>query len=278
MFQGRKLLIATKHKKEEVISPLFRKHLHVDCFVAEEFDTDSLGTFSGEVERKSNAIETLRQKCSLATKHTDFDMVVASEGSFGAHPTLFFAPADDELVMFKDFKHDLEITARHLSVETNFDGMLIETIVDLKKFAQKVNFPSHGIILKSSKDHPEIILKDIETYSELQENFKVLKKKYPTVYAETDMRAHRNPSRMVVIKEAIEKLIEKINTLCPSCQTPGFEVKQVNSGLPCELCGFKTKSTLSHTYGCAKCDYKEEKFYPFDKKNENPMYCDNCNP
>ncbi len=278
MFQGRKLLIATKHKKEEVMVPLFQKHLDVDCFVAKEFDTDLLGTFSAEIERKLDVIETLRQKCLLSIQSTDFDMVVASEGSFGAHPTFFFAHADDELVMFKDIKNNLEIVARHLSVETNFDGMVINTIQELEDFVQKVKFPSHGIILKSSEKNSEIILKDIETYSELLENFNKLRENYSLVFAETDMRAFRNPSRMLVIKDATEKLIEKINTLCPSCQTPGFEVKNVNSGLPCELCGFKTKSTLSHTYGCSKCDFKEEKFFPFDKKFEDPMHCDYCNP
>ena len=143
MFQGRKLLIATKHKKEEVMVPLFQKHLDVDCFVAKEFDTDLLGTFSGEIERKLDVIETLRQKCLLSIKSTDFDMVVASEGSFGVHPTLFFAHADDELVMFKDIKNNLEIVARHLSVETNFDGMEINTTQELEDFAHKVKFPSH---------------------------------------------------------------------------------------------------------------------------------------
>jgi len=278
MFQGRKLLIATKHKKEEVIVPFFEKYLQVECFVASEFDTDLLGTFSGEIERKLDVIETLRQKCLLALKNTTFDLVIASEGSFGAHPTLFFAQADDELLMFKDIKNDIEIIARHISVETNFEGMLVNNTKAIEDFASKVKFPSHGIILKSSENNPEIITKDILSLSELIIAFKKLNKSHEFVFAETDMRAHRNPTRMQVIKQATEKLIEKIKTLCPSCQFPGFEVKQINAGLPCGFCGLKTKSTLSYTYGCAKCDFKEEKYFPLDKKIEDPMYCDYCNP
>jgi hypothetical protein len=278
MFNGRKLLIATKHNKEEVIAPLFENYLQVECVVATKFDTDLLGTFSGEIERKLDVIETLRQKCLLAIENTTFDLVVASEGSFGSHPTIFFAQADDELMIFKDIKNDIEIIARNLSTDTNFDGIVIKNQKALEDFATKVKFPSHGIILKSSEKNPEIINKDIGSISDLIVAYIELSKQHSTIFAETDMRAFRNPTRMQVIKECVEKLIEKINTLCPSCNFPGFEIKQVNAGLPCELCGSKTKSTLSHTYGCLRCDYKEEKYFPLNKKVEDPTYCDYCNP
>ena len=52
MFRERNLFIATKHEKEKVIAPILEKELGVKCFVAENFDTDVLGTFTGEVERK----------------------------------------------------------------------------------------------------------------------------------------------------------------------------------------------------------------------------------
>jgi hypothetical protein len=62
MFKGRSLLIATKHKKEEVIAPIFERELGVKCFVSADFDTDELGTFSGEIERKFDPITTARKK------------------------------------------------------------------------------------------------------------------------------------------------------------------------------------------------------------------------
>jgi hypothetical protein len=45
VFPGRKLLIASKHQKEEVIAPLLEKALEVTCIVPANFDTDELGTF-----------------------------------------------------------------------------------------------------------------------------------------------------------------------------------------------------------------------------------------
>ena len=44
MFQGRELLIVTKHEKEKVISPILERELGVKCVVTDNFDTDILGT------------------------------------------------------------------------------------------------------------------------------------------------------------------------------------------------------------------------------------------
>ena len=66
MFKGRKLVIATKHEKEKVIAPILEKELGVKCFVAPDLDTDLLGTFTGEVERKDDPIITARKKCLIA--------------------------------------------------------------------------------------------------------------------------------------------------------------------------------------------------------------------
>ena len=90
MFQNRKLVIATKHQKEIVIAPILEKELGVICFINEDFDTDTLGTFTGEIERKLDPISTVREKCIKAMDLSNCDMGVASEGSFGPHPSLFF--------------------------------------------------------------------------------------------------------------------------------------------------------------------------------------------
>lgn len=97
-FSGRHLLIATKHGKEKVIAPILESALNVKCFVATDLDTDKLGTFTGEVERTDSPLNTLRNKCLMAMELVDCNLVVASEGSFGTHPTAYFIHADDELL------------------------------------------------------------------------------------------------------------------------------------------------------------------------------------
>ena len=278
MFQGRNLLIATKHEKEKVIAPILESQLGVKCFVASEFDTDELGTFTGEIERKGDPISTARNKCHRAMDLMDCDLAIASEGSFGSHPTIFFAPADDEFLLLIDKKNNIEISVRELSLETNFNGSEIKTKEELQEFATKSNFPSHGLILRKSKEELEEITKGIIDEKLLNSTFFKLIKNYGTAYIETDMRAMFNPSRMKVIEKATLKLVKKIKSVCPNCKTPGFGIVDRKVGLPCNQCRFPTKSTLSYLYNCQKCNYKKEEEFPNGKQTEDPMYCDICNP
>jgi hypothetical protein len=278
MFKGRNLIIATKHGKEKVITPILEKELGVKCFVDSGLDTDQLGTFTGEVERKEDPVTTARNKCFMAMELTNCDLAIASEGSFGQHPSIFFIPADDEMLIFIDKKNGLEIIARELSSQTNFNGSEIQTEENLLEFAARSYFPSHGLILRKSKNEFGDIVKGITNKEQLIKVFYSLIEKFGTTYIETDMRAMYNPTRMKVIESVVKKLSKKINALCPVCNMPGFGITDAKEGLPCELCNFPTRSTISYIYSCQKCNYKKEEKYPKGKQTENPMYCDICNP
>lgn len=278
MFKGRSLLIATKHEKEKIISPIFENELGVNCFVSENINTDLLGTFTGEVERKFDPITTARQKCEMAMELTNADLAIASEGSFGPHPSMFFVNADEEILLFIDKKNKLEIIVKELSTSTNFNASTINSLRELKIFANKVGFPSHALILRPSKEHLKGMFKGITSWIKLIEAYNYLINHYETVYIETDMRAMYNPTRRGVIEIAANKLVEKIKTTCPVCKTPGFGITGVKEGLLCSACKTPTRSVLSHVYTCQKCNYEECKDYPYDKTQEEPMYCDQCNP
>lgn len=278
MFQERKLIIATKHKKESVIAPILEKELGVICFVDETFDTDALGTFTGEVERELDPVSTAREKCLRAMKLSNCDLGVASEGSFGPHPSMFFVNADDEILIFIDSKNNIEVIVRELSTSTNFNGKQIQTQKELLEFAKQTDFPKHGLILRKSKDENTDIHKGLIDLEKLKSTFEHLLSKYNSVYAETDMRAMHNPTRMSVIKKATQKLVEKIKSTCPQCQMPGFGITDAKRGLECNLCGSPTNSTLSYVYVCQHCKFTKEEMYPNKKTTEDPTYCDYCNP
>lgn len=278
MFANRRLLIATMHKKEQVIAPILERELGVSCFTLDHFDTDSLGTFSGEIERKSDPISTAIEKCKTAMTLANCDLGVASEGSFGNHLTVFFATADDEFLVFIDLKNNLEIIARNISLDTNFASETISSIPDLKTFAKKVQFPSHGIILKDNALKPKVIYKDCNSWSDLETAFYNLTQQQTSITAETDMRAMRNPTRMKVIEQATLNLIKKIKSTCPSCNHPGFEVIEILRGLPCEICNAPTRSPKIERFKCKKCTFEALIEISIDKKYEDPMYCDFCNP
>lgn len=278
MFQGRKVIIATKHQKEKVIAPILERELGVSCFVNESFDTDTLGTFTGEIERQKDPISTVREKCLQAMNLNDCDLGVANEGSFGSHPSLFFVNADDEFLIFIDSKNKLEIIVRELSVDTNFNGKEIQSHNELMDFAKVVGFPEHGLILRKSKEDNSEIHKGITDNITLNNSFEHFYSNCNSVYVETDMRAMFNPTRMKVIEKAILKLVQKIQSTCPQCNTPGFGITDSKKGLECSLCGSPTKSTLSYIYVCQHCQFTKEEMYPNNKTSEDPTYCDYCNP
>ena len=278
MFKGRRLLIATKHDKESVIAPVLENSIGVKCFAAINYDTDVFGTFTGEVERTDDPITAARRKCQLAMELYDCDLAIASEGSFGPHPHIYFVPADDEILLFIDKKNDLEIFVRELSPDTNFNGSEVKTEKQLHDFATKIKFPSHAIILRNAKGQTTEIVKGISDWATLDNTFRDFNSRYGTAYAETDMRAMYNPTRMRVIEQATKKLVDKINSICPNCNTPGFGITDAKQGLKCIQCNFPTRSTMSFIYKCSKCFFIKEEMYPNGKVAEDPMYCDQCNP
>ena len=277
-FEGRRLFIATKHEKERVIAPILERELGVICVSDDRFDTDRFGTFSGEVERLDDPLETLRKKCIAGLENSTCDLVVASEGSFGMHPSLFFTAADDEFILLMDAQEGLEIVARELSTQTNFNGAEVDSFKALSAFADAAGFPEHGLILRPSAEARHVLHKGITRVEDLRRCFDELRLRFGTVYVETDMRAMFNPTRMQVIEQATHRLIEKVKSVCPSCGTPGFGITAGRSGLLCRLCGTPTASLKSHLYVCQCCAYEQEQLYPYGKTTEDPMYCPNCNP
>ena len=83
LFRGRKLVIATMHGKEQVIAPVLQEALGVEMILTGSLNTDTFGTFSGEIPRELSPEAAALAKCNLAMQLTGCDLAVASEGSFG---------------------------------------------------------------------------------------------------------------------------------------------------------------------------------------------------
>jgi hypothetical protein len=277
-FEGRQLVIASMHQKEQVLQPLLEAELKVKVLIADGLNTDLLGTFSGEVARIADPLTTARKKCELAMELTGCDLALASEGSFGPHPAAFFLPANEEWLLLVDRKNNLEIHARHLSLETNFSGQEFQNLEELDAFARKVGFPGHGLILRKSKEELDGMLKGITDPEQLRTVAVQLLESQESGYVETDMRAMLNPSRMQVIGETAQLLLQKLNSFCPSCQFPGFSVTSAEPGLPCSLCGTPSSAALAHLLVCSHCQHEEKISFPHGKKTEDPQYCQVCNP
>jgi hypothetical protein len=278
MFRGRTLMIATKHGKEAVLAPLFERSLGLRCMVPPDLDTDLLGTFTGEVERRGDPLSVAREKCLMAAAQVNADLILASEGSFGPHPSIPFVSAGDELLFLLDTTTKREFYSRELTTETNFHGEWVRDEDSLDQFLHKAGFPSHAVILRASETDTVHLRKGLAKKEDVLLHFNDLQSVHGKVWIETDMRAMHNPTRMRAIARAGEKLVEKLRSVCPACDAPGFAVTRPLPGLPCMGCGMPTRSTRALQRTCDVCMHSDEIAPSHGKAMEDPMYCDFCNP
>lgn len=277
IYSGHKVLIATKHQKESVIRPFFDGVICKETIVAHNFDTDQFGTFSGEIKRKKSAFETCLSKAKVAAQQYGYNYVIASEGSFGADPALFFVPSNLEIMVFLDCKNDMVITEQIRSRETNFNSLDVDSTQDYNSFLEKTKFPSHRIIVKELNKNT-IIAKGINDIQELK---KIMEKSFAAhahLRLETDMRAMYNPLRMQVIKKLAEKLANRIQCLCPGCSAPGFGQVNYVGNLKCGACGTETQLYKNKSYSCVSCQYHILKDRDDDLQFAEQTYCPYCNP
>ena len=275
-FDKKGILVATKHQKEKVIAPIFKKYLACDTFTS-EFDTDQLGTFTGEIPRLKDAMSTCKDKAILAAQLSGHPYALASEGSFGPHPMIPFLPYSQEWMVFVDLEADICIQEAIKTQETNYQTKIIEPDVDLTAFLKQVQFPTHGLCLQTSCLNT-VIAKGIQNHKDLQ---LALKKGFALdekLLLSTDMRAMMNPTRMRVIEKLAEQLALRILNPCPHCQTPGFGVQGVAGSLACEQCHWPSAVHAFDVWACVKCDYQEQRVRADGKVSIDPQFCQFCNP
>jgi len=281
IFKNRTAMLITKHKKDKVIFPVLAQ-TGMNLKLLDTIDTDTFGTFTRDIDRKGTQLEAARYKALKAIEETGESIAIASEGSFGAHPTIFFVPANVEVVLLIDTLNDIEILGWEISTDTNHSHSEVSSVKEAIKFAKLCGFPSHGMVVRpnTAGDNSSMLFKGITTEKILKEAVKKSIAASPDGKAliETDMRAVYNPKRMKVIEKATINLFNKIKSLCPECGWLGFEITEWINGLPCENCFFPTRGLSKHIYQCKKCNHKREIEYPDNQKYSEARFCDFCNP
>jgi hypothetical protein len=278
-FTDRTAVIATMHRKEIAIAPILQTSLGIKATVPQDFDSDLFGTFTRDIDRPANQIETAKVKAARALELSQTDLAIASEGSFFPHPLLGIA-YNRELVLLLDQKHDFSVYGEALSSDTNFRHQTISSYEQAYDFAIKIGFPDHAIVLMpdAQTSAKESIYKGINSEDVLKKSVHDLLQQTPQIHIETDMRALYNPTRMKNIAKATEDLVRKLQQLCPNCNFVNFDVVQKLKGLRCEICGLPTQVTRAHLYKCDRCDFKQEVLFPDGIQLADPMYCSYCNP
>jgi uncharacterized protein with PIN domain len=266
------------HGKEHAIAPQLTKELGVYCFVTDQLDTDQLGTFSGEINRIDSPLEAARKKCQMAMDIASVDLAIASEGSFGPHPSIPFIPAHEEFLLVTDTKNKWEFVVRKLESNTNYRQITLNSLEPLDAFLTQVKFPTHALIVKKSEKDASVCVKGIHDKQVLLQTIEHFFSRFGQCTVETDMRAMHNETRMGVIETMTASLIQQMKTVCPACQVPGFRLQEKVRGLPCALCGKPTRSVKAEIYACQSCTYTENRPAGHKMLKEDPMYCDFCNP
>lgn len=277
-FFNREAALGTMHQKEKVIAPLFKNQLGINIKVPDNMDTDRFGTFTLDKKRIGDQKETAITKATAAMESLGLDIGIASEGSFGPHPSHPFANVNTEVVVFIDRKLGLQVFGGSMELTNYAHNTIASSLEEVLDFARRIDFPKHGIaIRKAEKDYRDMV-KGINTEKELIENAEHLLNKRGSIWLETDFRAHMNYSRMQNIKKATEDLIANLQRHCPDCSMPGFHRIAPKPGLPCETCGRPTDLPLYDVYFCGLCEFIQDIIYPNEKQTATAGYCDYCNP
>jgi len=278
---GKRAVIATMHGKERVIGPLLRSALQLQVEVAKGLDTDRFGTFTREIERAGSQLDAARAKIAAAfERHPDAPVAIASEGSFGPHPSLPFVALGREIVVLRDRETGLELIGHHADMATNFQHAQVTDVSAALAFAAEIGFPAHGFIVLACVDGvpapARFVRKAIETADDLAVAVTEAFSLGSAVHVETDMRAHRNPTRMRAIKRATLDLVRRWRSPCPICARPGFAMTERLSGLPCADCGAPTIAGRADVWSCEGCGYRDER--PVAAVDADPGLCRACNP
>ncbi|KAF0652795.1 hypothetical protein L107_11605 [Cyanobium sp. Copco_Reservoir_LC18] len=285
-YAGRRVSLATCHGKERVLARPFHRALGLTVVVARGFDTDRLGTFSGERPRPADAPETCRRKAEAGMAHTGLDLGLASEGSVGPHPALPWLAVNTEWLTFVDRRTGLVITEALMAPRTNFDQRVVAPSEGIDAWLAQVGFPSHGLIARpmgfdsTAAAASGLLFKGIGDPAALATALHrcAAASREGLVLLETDMRAHRNPTRLRVIRTLAFRLVRRIASRCPACGSPGWGLVESLPGLPCAWCGGPTARTRVEILGCAVCDHRQERPRPDRRPTADPGDCPRCNP
>jgi len=279
-YRGKVAALATMHQKEIAIAPPLRQIVGLEVITTAEVDTDALGTFAGDIPRIGSMGEVATRKARLGMAATSTQIGLASEGTFGPHLKIPFMTAGIELLKLVDDDRGIEISESLVTSQIVFQSTTTRPGAELDEFLASSHFPTHGMIARPNKaENSKAIIKDILNLNDLICAIATLARQSNDgmVTLSNDMRAHRNPTRMLCLSDLARKLAERIANLCPICKCPGFGRRGYVAGLPCSACGSPTQSSKADTFSCVACKYHKTRLRPDGKTHESPMYCDYCN-
>ena len=270
--------ILTQHGKETVLAPVLAEGLGARLFRVEGFDTDSLGTFTRDCPRRGTQVEAAARKAELALELSEAEWGLGSEGAFHRDPYLSLLPWNTEVLVLLERRsgHRITALAHAKAASVNTDAGTWE---ELLEGAIRAGFPEHALVLRREGVEGPVLAKGIACTDGLRKVFNHAKAAEPhlSLYLENDLRAHTNPTRQAVIRQAGLDLVRRFRCRCPQCNAPGFGLLRAEPGAPCAHCGTPTRVPRPEVWSCPACGHEGIKPRP-QPVVVDPRRCDVCNP
>lgn len=278
IYSGQKIAFLTQHGKERVVAPVLEPALACVVQHIGDFDTDQLGTFTRDTPRLGTQLDAARQKARMGMELSGLSLGIASEGSFGLDPFSGMFSWNVELLVLLDDMRGIEIVGMAQGVGRS-GHLQTKDWLALEAFAKREGFPEHHLVLRPNGQDDPHIRKGIADWASLRRFFDdcLAQSDHQQVFAETDLRAFANPSRMAHIEQAARDLLQRIVSTCSRCDAPGFWVVERVPGLLCSACGTPSNSYRSEVWQCLACHHRENKVRA-DKLFADPQHCARCNP
>jgi len=278
-YYGKEIAFATKHQKHLIIAPFFLEKLSAKIVNA-NVDTDTLGTFSGEIARLNSPFDTALIKAKWGMEELGLSFGIGSEGSIGADPVLPFINSDIETMVFCDGERDLVIEVSKRFTEIVAARITADPTTDLSEFLVRADFPRHKLIVSGYKSSgKKFSVKGIDEIAKLSFAIAQIadKSNDKQVVIESDFRANSSPSRQKNLASLGNNLIARICALCPKCDCPGWGKEIYDRGLRCRDCDrLNPDAVHRELLGCVSCDFMVMKRVVATVLE--PARCESCNP
>ncbi len=278
-YAGATAVLATKHDKLPLIAPPLEDAVGLRV-EAVAIDTDTLGTFTGDIPRQGPPLDTAIAKARLGMNAAVRPLGLASEGSIGPDPAMPFVHSDREIVVLVDDENGIIVWESHSSWDIIANSTSVGPDGDLGPFLSQARFPEHQLIVRPNCGTVHPIHKGISSLDHLTAAVAECAAAATDGLArvETDLRAHACPSRRAVIAAAAERLADRIATRCPACGAPGWGRVDVLLGIPCAWCGTEVPRPRAEIDGCVACEHRQTRSIVSAEVRADPGECPYCNP
>jgi hypothetical protein len=289
-YRQRRAVLTTRHDKLTLVAPPLWATLGLTV-VAIDADTDALGTFSGEIPRPASPIDTAIAKARLGMAMAGVPIGLASEGTVADVTGMGLLCADIELVVLVDDEREIVVTGRASSTAVVTIATSVGADEPVDAVLQRGGVPPHHLVVSPDGVVPTTATGELDprwiagTTKGVGDGATLIHAVAVAVAAsplrrarvQSDLRAHRCPSRRRVIAAAASDLAVRLATPCPHCAGPGWGPHGTESGRRCSWCDGPTDEVAAERWRCPGCGHHDVRLVD-DGRPGDPARCPRCNP